>query len=125
MVAARSSGLTGSPLKDRPPPPKPTPEGEARKLEVLGILTLNRMKSHTTTFTFDGNQSLSEALSYLSARQTLNIIVDERVRERCDTLKVRVSVRDVPVNEAMDELVRLDPDLLWEVQGNIVLVRGR
>jgi len=112
-------------LRDPTPPKGSTPEGEARKQEVLWILTLNRMKSHKTTFSFDGSQSLEEALAFLRAQQALNIVVDQGAMERCTSVKVKLSLKDVPVNEAMDELLRLDPDLLWEVKGNVVFVRKR
>jgi RNA polymerase sigma-70 factor (ECF subfamily) len=112
-------------LRDPTPPKESTPEGEARKQEVLGILTLNRMKSHTTTFSFDGSQSLEEAFAYLSAQQTLNIVVDGRAMERCRTVKVKLSLKDAPINEALDELLRLDPNMTWEVKGNLVIVRNR
>ena len=70
-------------------------------------------------------QALPDAFSYLSARHALNIVVDESVRERCETLTVKLTLREVALEEALDELLRLDPDLRWEVRDNVVIVLRR
>ena len=110
----------------REPPARPTETvAEVRKRIAEEESLLAILKSRRTTLSFDGNVNLTEVLSYLSALHGLNFIADEAVGERCRALMVKLTVKDMPLDEAMNELVRLDADLRWEVRGNVVLVRGR
>jgi hypothetical protein len=107
-----------------PPTPKESEE-DARKRQNQEDELLRALRGRTTTFAFDGNQTLGEALAYLRAQQSLNIVVDTGAMERCETLKVKLSLKDATIKEALDELLHLDPDLLWELRGNVVLVRKK
>ncbi len=85
---------------------------------------LRSLRARRTSFIFDG-QTLPEALSFIAAQQGVNIVVNDPDMAKARAVIVVLSLKDVPVNEALDELVRLDPDLLWELRGNVVLVRKK
>jgi hypothetical protein len=117
-------------LRDPPPPKTESPE-ELAKREENAKAFLEFLRTEKTSFTFDG-QPLEAALSYLFTRHRINVMTDEAVRERVGTLTVKLSLRDVTLAEAFDELLRLDPDLTWEVKGHrreakysFVIVRKR
>ncbi|HEU4395007.1 MAG TPA: hypothetical protein VFS92_05530, partial [Planctomycetota bacterium] len=117
-------------LRDPPPPKTESPE-EIAKREENAKAFLEFLRTEKTSFTFDG-QPLEPALGYLSARHRINVMTDEAVRERVSTLTVKLSLRDATLAEAFDELLRLDPDLTWEVKGHrreakysFVIVRKR
>ena len=103
-------------LRDPPPPKTESPE-EIAKREENAKAFLEFLRTEKTSFTFDG-QPLEAALSYLFTRHRINVMTDEAVRERVSTLSVNLSLRDVTLAEAFDELLRVDPDLTWEVKGH-------
>ena len=104
-------------LRDPPPPKAETPE-EVKKREENANAFLEFLRTEKTSLVFDG-QPLESAFSYLSARHRINVLTDEAVRERVNTLAVKLTLTDVPLAEAFDELLRIDPDLTWEVVGNL------
>jgi len=106
-----------------PVPPKPDPGAETAREERERALRA-RLREERTSLAFDG-QSLPEALQYLSARHGLDIVVAEADREKCDLLRVRLALREATIEEALDELLRLDPDLRREIRGSVVLIRSR
>ena len=100
-----------------PPPPKTESAEEVAKREENAKAFLEFLRTERTSFV-GGGLPLQAMLSYLSARHRINVMSDEAVRERVGTLTVHLSLSDVTLAEAFDELLRLDPDLTWEVKGH-------
>ncbi len=108
-------------LRERAPKPKEEEPAEAAAAAKL----LQRLRETKTSFAFDG-QNLQECFSYLSARHAVNILVDAPADERVRSLVVRaVKVTDATLVDALDELLRLDPDLRWEAKGSVIFVSRR
>jgi RNA polymerase sigma-70 factor (ECF subfamily) len=110
-------------VKEPPPPPRETDEA-AKEREKQEKALLERLRTEKTAFAFDG-QTLPEAFNYLSARHGMNFVVEDASKSVADAVIVKLTLKDVLLTEALDELVRLDPDLLWEVRGSVVLLRKR
>ncbi len=110
-------------LGEPAPPPKPSEEEVKKRGEKESAL-LERIRTEKTSFSFDG-QNLPEACAYLSARHGINIVTDQGIHERAKNLLVKLTLREVPLAEGFDELLRCDPELAWEVRGNLVLIRRK
>jgi hypothetical protein len=107
-----------------PPTPDPVKEQKPQVEVEREQKLIGRLQSEKTAFAFDG-QTLPEAIQYLSARHGINIGVLAQDMAKAQAVVVKLSLKDVLLTEALDELVRLDPDFLWEVKGDLVVVRRR
>lgn len=82
----------------------------------------NRLAGENTSFVFDG-QTLSEAVSYLSARHGINIIIDDQVRPDADAAPLPpFKLTNVPLKTAIEYLIKQVAGLTYRVQGNVVRI---
>ncbi len=108
----------------RPPREVSLEEATRRKEEALATNLRNMLRSHTADVTFDG-QTLEAALQAFAVRHGVNVIVEPDAEERCRAVTVRLARREETLSTILDELIRLDPELLWEVKGKVVVVRRK
>ena len=82
----------------------------------------NRLAGENTSLAFDG-QTLSEAVSYLSARHGINIVIDDQVKADADAQPLpSFKLTNIPLKDAVDLLLSNVAGLTYRVRGNVVFI---
>lgn len=91
-------------------------------LLMLAPLLLSAQNKNTLVTLSVKNQSLKEVFRSIQSQTGLNIMVTEKILS--EAKKITVNVKDVPLNEAMDQCLK-NTDLIYNIVEGTIVVKKR